>query len=477
MRARGANVTDIIVLVVAAEDGAMQQTKESADLAHESGTPIIVAINKIDKPDADIKKCEESLISIGIQPESMGGDVQVVPISALKGTNISLLVESLVTQAELLELKETVKGKSEGTVIESEVRPEGKVATCIIRRGTLKRGCVIVADTAWGKVRNMFNSQGSPVTKALPGTPVQVTGWRNRIPPAGAEFLEVDSEKRAKEVVSFREDKYQKIKDEKALKEIEQKREEHLQHYQEYREKKLELGFRRKMRRTTPLEKQFKEDTHPRLCIVLKGDVDGSVDAILNILDSYQSEECSLELLNFGVGSITPNDIDLAKSFNGIIYTFNLPNITADVKYLLNENKVPVHQHNIIYRLIEDLQDEISKRLPPLPVEEIIGEAVVNEEFLVSEGKSKVPVAGCRCLSGFLKKSELFRVIRSTDTIFDGELESLKHVKKEVETIKKDVDCGLMLKEKSIRFHPGDKILCYHLKMVNRRTDWNPTGF
>ncbi|KAG7171014.1 Translation initiation factor IF-2-like 30 [Homarus americanus] len=463
MRARGATVTDVVVLVVAADDGVMEQTKESIQHALEangnsgmsnvlvllSSIPIVVAINKIDKPEADIPRTREMLLHNGLQLEEDGGEVQAVPVSALKGQNLNLLVEAIVTQAELLNLKADPRGLVEAVVVESKLDPgRGKVATCVIERGTLRKGAVLVAGTAWCKVRNMFNDAGKSVKAAPPATPVQVIGWRE-LPSAGDLILEVESERQATEVVHWRNHEFKLEKQEEEQAAIQDKLNEHLRVYKAHYS--LNLLHRFKRRRREPRKKENIElDTGPRVSVVLKGDVDGTVEAILNVLDTYHSEECQLDIISYGVGTVSPNDVTMASSFNGSIYTFNTQ-VPPDVRKMAIAEGVTIKENNVIYHLVEDLKKELSENLPFKEVEEVLGEANVIEEFVITEGKKKVPVAGWM-------------------------LSSMRHLKSEVATINRGNECGLKFTDESLRFEPGDTLVCYKINKVQQVTDWDP-GF
>lgn len=476
MRARGATVTDIVVLVVAADDGVMEQTKESIHHALEANVSIVVAINKIDKPGANVAQTRDMLLQHGLQLEDHGGDIQAVPISALKGQNLNLLVEAIVTQAELLNLCADPRGLVEAVVVESRLDlGRGKVATCIIQRGTLSKGAVLVAGTAWCKVRNLFDDAGQPVKAAPPATPVQVIGWKE-LPAAGDLVLEVESERCASEVVEWRRKEETKEKQEQQQEAIQEKLNEHLAVYKAQLEEKRRLGIRYKRRQREPREKEIKnENTGPRVSLVLKGDVDGTVEAILNVLDTYHSEDCQLEIISYGIGAVTPSDVLLAAAFNGSIYTFNTE-IPADVQKMAKDEGVSIKKNNVIYHLVEDLKIEISQNLPPKDIEEILGEANVIEEFLITERKKKVPVAGCRCVRGVLKKEALYRVIRGQDIIHEGLLSSMYHIKSEVATITRGKECGLKFVDELLRFQPGDTLVCYQMNKVSQVTDWDP-GF
>ncbi|XP_075223031.1 mitochondrial translation initiation factor 2 isoform X2 [Lycorma delicatula] len=476
MRSRGASVTDIVVLVVAADDGVMEQTDESIRMARNAQVPIIVAINKIDKHQADIERTKRMLLERGIQLEDSGGDVQFVPISALKGTNVDALVDAILVQAEIMELKADPCGICEGVVIESKHDVHrGKLATVIVQRGTLKKGKIIVAGLGWAKVRLMLDDNQKEVHSAEPSTPVEVVGWRE-LPSAGDIMLEVSSDKRAREVMDWREKKKLLEKSEQDKVIIQMKTEEHEKVYRARLETRRKLG-RFRLKPTGPREKEIKDDDdgHPNVSIIIKGDVDGSVEAILDLLMTYRSSLCKLDIVHFEVGSVTVSDVELAELFDAIIYAFNV-NTLPEAKELAMQKGTPIHNHNVIYKLIDDLKEEINKKLPLIDEEEIIGEADILKQFVVSERKKKLPVAGCKCVRGYLKKSALFKVIRNNDVIYEGRLHSLRYHKEEVDTIKEDMECGICFEDPSVTFEPGDNIVCFTRNKKEQFTDWDP-GF
>ncbi|CAD6994125.1 unnamed protein product [Ceratitis capitata] len=470
MRARGAHVTDIIVLVIAAEDGVMAQTREVIQLALNEKVPIIVAINKIDKPEADIEKTKRDLMQMGLVLEDQGGDIQAIPISALKGTNLELLTEAVSTQATIMGLKAEPTGLIEGVVVESKTDPNrGKLSTAIVTRGTLRKGAVLVSGLAHAKVRGLFDHNGKPMTQALPGTPVEILGWRE-LPLAGDIILEVESEKKAHSVLRWREHEAKHHKAEEAIDEIRKKEEEHLTKYRAERDARRLAGKFRM--RYGPREKEIVDhDDVPRVSIIVKGDVHGSVEALLDVFDTYTSNErCQLDVVHYGVGNVTEGDIELAKTFNAIIYGFSVPAPTNAPK------SVAIRCYDVIYRLIDDLKKELSSKLPPVEVEEVVGEANVLQQFFINEGRKEVPVAGCRCVKGLLKKAHKFRLLRNDEVLYEGHLESMRHLKNEVDSIKKDVECGLRFKDPKILPQPGDTIICYTTRLEEQETDWDP-GF
>ncbi|NWQ78335.1 IF2M factor, partial [Columbina picui] len=483
MRARGTHVTDIVILVVAAEDGVMEQTIESIQHAKNAGVPIILAINKCDKPEADPERVKKELLAHDVVCEEFGGDVQAVNISALKGENLMVLAEATVALAEVLELKADPTGLVEGTVIESRKdKGKGPVTTAIIQRGTLRKGSVLVAGKTWAKVRFMFDENGKAIDAASPGIPVEIMGWKE-VPSAGDEMLEVESEQRAHEVMAWRTYVEQQEKVKKDAEVIEAKQKEHRMEYEKKQQKLAHLTWRQ---RKAVL---YKENKHlmllkPKertemdknvLSVIVKGDVDGSVEAILNILDSYDADdECKLNIIHFGMGDISETDISLAETFNGVVFGFSVK-ANESIKQLAAKKGIKIKLHNVIYKLIEDLKEELNSRLPPAVAENTIGEASVLNIFSVTVGKNKIPVAGCRVQKGLLDKKMKFKLIRNGDVIWKGYLSSLKHHKDDVQVIKTGMDCGLSL-DKNIQFNIGDEIICYEEKEVQQTTSWDP-GF
>lgn len=369
MRARGSKVTDIIVLVVAADDGVLQTTKEVVELAKNDNVPIIVAINKIDKPEANIEGTKRGLAQLGINLEGHGGDTQFVCISAKEGTNLEELAEAISTQATLMGLKSEFKGAVEGIVVESSTdRLRGKLSTAIVTRGTLRKGAVLVSGLAWAKVRALFNHAGFPIESAEPGTPVEILGWRE-LPESGEEIIEVESEKVAHSVMRWRNIQAQQQKAENDSDSIKLKQMEHDEKYKAEREARRKKG-KYKVRRVGPRPKENIEDNSvPRVSVIIKGDVHGSVEAILDVLETYHdNDQVQLDIVHYGVGDVTENDIELAKTFNAIIYAFSV----KSPKVSLPKN-IKINEVNIIYRLVDNLKEELSAKIPPLEVPETIG--------------------------------------------------------------------------------------------------------
>ncbi|XP_015588202.1 translation initiation factor IF-2, mitochondrial isoform X2 [Cephus cinctus] len=476
MRARGASATDIVVLVVAADDGVMDQTVQSIEMAKEANVPVIVAINKIDKPEADIERTQQMLAQHGILVEDLGGDIQSINISALKGTNLTNLTEAIAAQAEVMELKGDPTGLVEGIVIESTNHPgRGKLSTALIQRGTLRRGAVLVSGLAWAKVRSMFDDSGKLVNEAKLAEAVQIIGWRV-LPSAGDEIIEVENEKRAHQVLRYREARLSHQKSLEQQEAADKKHQDYLTEYKTLLEKRRAMG-RRKLKREGPREKEIKDDNVPKVNVVIKGDVDGSVEAILDVLETYTNgnDKCRLNVIHYGVGPVCETDVELAETFDAIIYNFNV-NAPKTIEDLARKCGVQIRPHNVIYKLVDDLKTEINNKLPMTTAEELLGEANVLQEFQVSEGRKKIPVAGCRCTKGVLKKSEMFRLMRENEIIYTGKLKSMRHLKNEVDSIKKGVECGLRLDDPTVLFKPGDTLLCFRIYEKKQETDWDP-GF
>lgn len=492
MRARGASVTDIVVLVVAADDGIMQQTVESIQHAQSAGVPLIVAINKIDKHEANVVKVKNMLAAYGVVLEEYGGDVQAVPVSALKGTNLDQLEECILTLAEFMELKGDPHGLVEGRVIETKTDPGlGKLATVLVQRGTLKKGDFLIAGTSWAKVRQLLDSNRQVMKKALPSTPVQVSGWKD-LPVVGDEVLQVESERKLKKALEFRLEEQKREKQEEIADVVKKKREEEREMYKRKFQEKLELCKSKHWHSQVSLTRieryknkgDFKEAVgtdsgRPAFCIIIKGDVAGSVEAILDTLATFHSQICDLDILHSGIGDVTLHDIELAELFEGEIYAFNV-GVSAQVAS--QKHSVPIRSHQVIYHLFDDLIKSISDRLPKKIAEQIIGEATILQRFSVTEkkgGKKKqIEVAGCRCLSGRLDRKQKFRIIRDNNVIYEGgPLAFLKHHKDEVSVIPAEKECGVCFSADSpINFQEGDTVICYQLVEEDQTLDWQP-GF
>lgn len=484
MRARGAMVTDIVILVVAADDGVMKQTIESIQHAKKSKVPIIVAVNKCDKPQADPHHVKEELLAHDVVCEEFGGEIQAIHISALKGDNLIELAEATVTLAEVLELKGDPTGLVEGTVIESRTdKGKGPVTTAIIQRGTLRKGCTLVAGKCWAKVRFMFDEYNQALTEAGPSIPVEIVGWKD-LPSAGEEILEVESEQRAREVVEWRSyvEEQDKLKEDQQA--IETKQKQHQDVYKKERESTAHLTwkqrraamYRANKHKLTHRVSEKTETEELTLPIIVKGDVDGSVEAILNILENYDADDqCQLDVVHFGVGDISESDIHLAETFSGTIYGFNV-SANKSVQQMAAKKGIPLRFHKIIYKLIDELKEDLSSKLSPVTEENIIGEASVLATFDVTVGKKKIPVAGCRVQKGQLDRKMKFRLVRGRDVLWEGSVTTLKHMKDDVPTVKTGMECGLSLDNEDLEFRPGDEIVCYSESETKQKISWDP-GF
>lgn len=487
MRARGASVTDIVVLMIAAEDGIMPQTVESIRHAQAANVPIIVAINKIDKPGVNISKIPNLLSMHGIHPESFGGDTQIVPISALKRINLDKLQECITTLAEYLDLKGDPVGMVEGRII--EIRTEigrGKLATILVQRGTLKKGDLLLSGTTWTKVRQMYDSNGQVVQTATLSMPVVIGGWKE-LPLVGDEVIQVKTERRLKKALQYRLQQKNVEKEEETSNIIQERRSEEREQYNQKRKEKLEFqektGLRYvsidrfeqlKNRGRLPVQEEEDLSAKPMFRIIVKGDVAGSVEAILNTLATFRSELCDLDIMHSGVGEVTENDIELAELFDGEIYAFNVGVVAG-----INTNKVKIKSHNVIYRLFEDLVETINKILPDITEEQIIGEGKILQEFVITakvkDKKMGIGVAGCRCMSGKFERNQLFKVIRGDEIIYNGNLDSLKHCKNETDLVKSNQECGICFsKTKEVDFKAGDTVICYKNISKRQTLDWEP---
>lgn len=494
MRERGSLITDIVVLVVAADDGVMEQTIESISFANASNVPIIVAINKIDKitdKKKDLEHLKRGLIAQGIVLEEEGGDVQAIQMSALKGIGLNELKEAILALAETLELKAYVDGSVEAVVLESSVDPHrGKLASILVQSGTLKKGDILIAgEHSWAKVRSMFDEWGNVVQKCSPGYPVQVIGWRDdTLPDAGDKVWQFDNERQIKEVLNAVKARDKQTKAEMDAKAANIKLEEHLKVYKPELAARRAAGIRYKRKRATAAREKLisNEGDEYKLNVIVKSDVNGSLEVLLNIFDSYPNDKsvAKLNLLHYGIGSITENDVELAACFdNSIIYSFNIGPLNNEVIKLAKDLNVRLKRFNVIYHLVDDLKNEISEKLPLIDEEVVLGEAVVIQEFIVNERHKKIPVAGARCSKGVLKKSNcLYKVVRRDEVLSSGlKIAAMRHLKDEVDTIKKDIECGLRFQDivglEGLRFQPQDLIVCYEIKKTKQKTKWSPPKF
>lgn len=464
MRQRGANVTDIVILVVAADDSVMPQTKEAIKHAQNAGVPIIVAVNKVDRPDADVERVVGDLAANGVDVEAYGGETQVIPVSGLKGIGIDKLEEAIVTLSEILEIKAPSQGKAEGWIVESEVKKGvGAVATVLVRRGTLSTGNFIVAGTKWCKVRSLTNDKGKRVKTAGPGIPVEVLGWKE-LPEAGDEVLTADNEGHAKRTTEGRvlqQAEEQRAKQIEAINE--QRRQQRIEQEREAeRQERARLGL--------PEEETTAEATEEgpnKLSFVVKADVSGSAEAVADSIQGLGNEDIAASVLYSGVGDITESDVTRAEVANAFILAFNIKT-PKDVASVAARKNVEIINHSIIYRLLEDVTERLSAQLKPEIKHKVLGEGLIKDVFEISVKKAKnIQVAGVRVANGVLNRRAKVKVLRNREEVYNGSFSSMKHHKDEVNEAKKDSECGLSF-EGWTGFEAGDVIQTYEEIVIPR---------
>ena len=436
MRARGAKVTDIVILVVAADDGVMPQTVEAINHAKAAKVPMIIAINKIDKPDAKPERVRTELLQYEVQVESMGGDVVDVEVSAKNKTNLDKLLEMIALQAELLDLKTNVSRPAEGTVIEAKLdRGRGPVATVLVQRGTLRVGDIIVAGAEMGRVRALINDQGETIDEAGPSVPVEVLGF-NGPPEAGDRLAVVENEARAREVTSYR---------------AHQKRENAAASIS---------GMRGSLEQ---MMSQLKTSGRKDFPLIIKADVQGSLEAILGSLDKLGTDEVTARILHAGVGGISESDVTLAEGFSAAIIGFNV-RAHKEAAAAAKRNGIEIRYYNIIYDLVDDVKKAMSGLLAPTLRETMLGNALILEVFNISKvGK----VAGCRVTDGTVERGANVRLIRDNVVVHEGKLSTLKRFKDEVKEVASGQECGMAF-ENYGDMRAGDVIECYRVETIQR---------
>ncbi len=432
MRARGASITDIVIIIVAADDGVMPQTKEAIDHAKAAGVPIIVAINKIDKPEANIDKVMSELTEAGLTPEEWGGDIVANKISAATGQGIDELLDSILLVAEMNEYKANKNRYATGAVIESrQDKQVGSIVSLIIQNGTLRLGDPIVVGNSFGKVRTLKNDRGENIVEAPPSTPVEVTGFSN-LPSAGDKFMAFESEKEAKNIAAER----------------------------TLRQKNKEIN-----KASMSLEDLFGQikEGMKEINIVLKADVNGSCEAVKSSLEKINVEGVKLSVIRAGVGAITESDIVLAKASNALVIGFN---VRANTKTMdtAKENGIEIKTYNIIYKVVEDIENAMKGMLEPIYDEKVTGKLAIRQIFKFSKVGL---IAGCHVLDGTIKNNSKARIIRDDIVIYDGKIKSLQHEKDQVKEVKKDMDCGITL-ESCNDYKENDIIEVYELVEVKR---------
>lgn len=437
MRARGTRVTDIAILVVAADDGVQPQTREAISHAKAAQVPIIVAINKMDKPDAEPDRIKQELTELGLVPEEWGGDTIMVPVSALKGDNLDQLLEMIVLVSELEELSANPDRPAKGTIIEAHLdRARGPVASLLVQNGTLRVGDCIVAGSVFGKIRAMVDDLGEKVEAAGPSFAVEVLGL-NDVPSAGDEFDVFPNEKEARAVAETRS--------------IEQ------------RDSRLQSMSSSRRVTLSSLSAQAQEGELKELNIILKADVQGSVEAILGSLQQLPQDEVQIRVLLAAPGEITETDVDLAAASGAVIIGFNTT-LASGAQSAADNEGVDIRQYNIIYKLLDDIQGAMEGLLDPEEVEEGLGEAQVRAVFPVGKGS----VAGCYVQSGKLVRNAMVRIMRGNKLLYEGNLDSLKRMKEDVREVNSGYECGVGL-AKFNNWQEGDIIQCYQM-VYKRRT-------
>ncbi len=434
MRARGAQLTDICVLVVAADDGVMPQTVEAIDHARAAGVPIIVAINKVDLPNANPEKVKQELLKQKVRLEEFGGKVMAANVSAKTGEGVEGLLESIVLEAEMLELKTMTKGLARGAIIESKVdRGKGAVATVLVRRGTLEVGDPFVAGLAWGKVRAMYDEHGKSVDAARPSSPVQVVGL-DALPEVGDSFVVVDDEKRAREISRRR----------KLARRDQEQRKTAAMSLESFHEK-VKTGETRELK------------------VVLKGDVAGSVEALTDSLEGLSTDEVRLVAIHRGVGAINESDVLLALASQAIVIGFHVsPDSRA--RETAKREEVEIREYNVIYEAIDEVRAAMTGLLEPAYEEETVGTLEVREIFRIARVGT---VAGCFVTSGRVGRGEKVKVTREGEEVHRGEVTSLRRLKDDVRAVEKGYECGVMI-EGFEEYEKGDVLEAYQLKKVER---------
>ncbi|KAK9245883.1 hypothetical protein V1506DRAFT_536919 [Lipomyces tetrasporus] len=465
MRQRGANITDIVVLVVAADDSVMPQTKEAVKHANNSNVPIIVAINKVDKPNTDINRVMQDLGANGVYVEGYGGDTMAVPVSGLTGHGIPDLEEAIITLSEMLDLRAEPTGNAEGWTIESELKKgRGNVATVVIRRGTLKPGSFLVAGTAYTRVRSLKDEYGTAIKEARPGQPVEVDGWKS-LPEAGDEVLQADNEQHAKDVVEHRLKKRGLKKAHKDIEVINEKR--RLDRIEREENAGRSERSRKASRNATP---QLVEDSHDDGSkvrnYVLKADVSGSVEAVTDAIQDIGNDEVKCRVVHSDVGPPTESDVLLAEVSNADILCFNVRS-DRDLLATATKHNVKVVSHTIIYHLLQDVTQRVSELLDPIIETKVNGEAEIRAIFTFTEKKNVTKIAGCRITNGTAKRGTTVRVLRNKDIIFDGALDSLKQGKHDATELTKGNECGMTFKDFD-DFEEGDIVQFYEEVKVPR---------
>lgn len=439
MRARGAQVTDMVVLVVAANDGVMPQTKEAIDHANAANVPLVIAINKIDLPDIDLERIKRELSENNVLVEDWGGKIQAIPISAKTGEGVKDLLSSMIIECELLELKANTDTLARGTVVDSKLdKGHGPIATVLIQKGTLSIGDPFICNNIAGKVRAMMNERGQRIKTATPSTPVQILGF-DQVPQSADIFAVVENEKEIKRIVSDR----QRLKREIDLKKI-------------------------TAQSLDAMSALIKEGAIKNLPIIIKGDVDGSIEALSEQLSKIANDEVGVQIIHKSVGTISESDVLLAAASKAVIVGFQVQ-ASANAKLQAQQEGVDIRTYSIIYQAVEEITLALEGLLEPEKVEEVLGKALVQEVF-------KIPkigfIAGSKVTEGLIKRNARARVIRDEEEINEGEIVSLKHIKDDAKEMKEGFECGIGVDNFS-KFKEGDVVVCYEIKSIKRTLELN----
>lgn len=434
MRARGAKATDIVILVVAADDGVMPQTKEAIAHAKAAGVPIVVAMNKIDKPDANVERVKSELVAEGVVPEDFGGDSPFVPVSAKVGTGMDALLEQVLLQAEVLELKAPTEAAAKGIVIEAKLdKGRGPVATVLVQSGTLKKGDVVLAGSSYGRVRAMLDEDGKATESAGPSIPVEIQGL-TEVPQAGDDFMVLGDERRAREIATFRQGKYREVTLNK--------------------------------RQAAKLEGMFEnmgEGAAQTLGLIVKADVQGSQEALAQSLLKLSTDEVRVQIVHAAVGGISESDVNLAIASKAIIIGFNT-RADAGARKLAEGNGVQIKYYDIIYDAVDEVKAAMSGMLAPEQREEVIGTAEIRTVFVASKIGT---VAGSMVTAGVVRRDARFRLLRDNVVIYTGEVEGVRRFKDDVREVKEGFECGIKLKNVT-DIKEGDQLEFFEVKEVAR---------
>jgi translation initiation factor IF-2 len=432
MRARGAKVTDLVILVVAADDGVMPQTVEAIHHAKAGKVPIIVAMTKIDKPEANPERIRQELVVQEVVPEDWGGETMFVEVSAKTGQGIDDLLESVLLQAEVLELKAPKDAPAKGIVIESRLdKGRGPVATMLVQSGTLKRGDILLAGAAYGRVRAMLDENGKQVEQAGPSIPVEIQGL-SEVPVAGESVVALTDERKAREIALFRQGKFRDVKLAK--------------------------------QQAAKLENVFEQRGEVKvLSLIIKADVQGSYEALAHALQQLSTDEVKVNIIHSGVGAITESDINLALASKAVVIGFN-SRADAVARKLINSAGVDVRYYSIIYEAVDEIKAALSGMMAPERKENITGLLDIREVFRIFKVGA---VAGCLVQEGFVRRGSLVRVIRNGQVIHTGELDSLKRFKDDVKEVRAGFECGLSLKNFN-DIQVGDQLETYEIQVIAR---------